>query len=258
MLFRSGGNSWLLLAVYVNGCIAAVAPLGNRLLKTGQDRETWRAQFLLIWLMFPVVLTSLLSFARPVFLGRYLIFCLPAFIILTAAGLARIRNFWLLSVALAGTLAMSGRGDLFVYAHDFDNERDGSGDATYFILDHAEPGDAILFHIAETRVPYEFFRSVRAGENTASPDFKAQLGPEIIFPHHADGLDYRDFTGKPTTDFLRTVPARYPRVWVVLMNNGPPANPDPTTVMLSQILAESFPQMQSWHFPKVEVRLYGR
>jgi mannosyltransferase len=254
----AGSNSWLLLAVYVAGCIAAVAPLGNRLLKAGQDRETWRTQFLLIWLLFPVVLTALLSFARPVFLGRYLIFCLPAFVTLTAAGLARIRNFWLLSAALAGTLALAGQGDLFVYAHDFDNERDGSGAATYYVLDHAEPGDAILFHIAETRVPYEFFRSVRAGENTASPDFKAQLGPEIIFPHHADGLDYRDFTGKPTADFLRTLPARYPRVWVMLMNNGLSANPDPTTVMLSQILAESFPQMQSSQFAKVEVRLYSK
>ncbi len=41
----------------------------------------------------------------------------------------------------------------FVYGHDFDDERDASGAATDFILDHAEPGDAILFHIAETRVP---------------------------------------------------------------------------------------------------------
>jgi mannosyltransferase len=254
----AGGNSWFLPAVYVIGCIAAVVPLGNRLLKTGQDRGVWRVQFLLIWLLFPVVLTALLSFARPVFLGRYLIFCLPAFVILTSAGLAQIRNFWLRSAVLAGTLALAGQGVLFVYAHDFDNERDGCGAATNFILDHAEPGDAVLFHIAETRVPYEFFRSVRAGQNTASPDFKAQFGPEIIFPHHAAGLDYRDFTGKPAADFLRSVPPHYTRVWVVFMNNGPASNPDPTTLLLSQILGQSFPQIQRWEFVKVQVRLYSR
>jgi mannosyltransferase len=254
----AGSEHWLLLASYAAGCIAAVLPLGTRLFKAGQDRDTWRAQFLLIWLLFPIVLTALLSFARPVFLGRYLIFCLPAFVTLAAAGLARIRNLRLLSAALAGTLALAGQGVLFVYGHDFDNERDGSGAAANYVLDHAEPGDAILFHIAETRVPYEFFRSVRAGENTASPDFKVELGPEIVFPHHADGLDYRDFTGKPTADFLRTEPVRYRRVWVVLMNNGPVANPDPTTVMLSQILTESFPQMRRWQFPRVEVRLYSK
>ncbi len=254
----AGSEHWLLLALYAAGCIAAVLPLGTRLFKAGQDRDTWRAQFLLIWLLFPIVLTALLSFARPVFLGRYLIFCLPAFVILTAAGLARIRNFWLLSAALAGTLALAGQSVLFVYGHDFDSERDGSGAAANYVLDHAEPGDAIIFHIAETRVPYEFFRSVRAGENTASAASKSQLGPEIIFPHHADGLDYRDFTGKPTADFLRTEPVRYRRVWVVLMNNGPVANPDPTTVVLSQILGQSFPQMQSSQFSKVEVRLYSK
>jgi hypothetical protein len=42
------------------------------------------------------------------------------------------------------------------------------------------------------------------------------------------------------------------------MNNGPPANPDPTTVMLGQILGQSFPRMQSSQFSKVEVRLYSK
>jgi mannosyltransferase len=254
----AGSDTWPLLAVCVIGCVASVAPVGRLLFKTGQDHVTWRVQFLLIWLLFPVVLTVLLSFARPVFLARYLIFCLPALIVLTAAGLARVRNFWLLSAALTGTLVLAGQGVLFAYGHDFDNERDGSAAASYYVLDHALPGDAILFHIAETRVPYEFFRSLHSTESPASPDFKAQLGPEIIFPHHADGLDYRDFTGKPTADFLRTVPPHCPRLWVVLMNNGAPATPDPTTALLGQILGQSFPQIQRWQFPKVEVRLYSR
>jgi hypothetical protein len=150
------------------------------------------------------------------------------------------------------------QGIFFVYAHDFDSERDASGAATGFILDHTQPGDAVIFHIAETRVPYEFSRSMRAGEDTASPRFTAQLGPEIIFPHHAAGLDYRDFTGKPAADFLRTVAASHRRVWVMLMNNGPPGNPDPTTVMLTRALPESFPKVQRWQLARVEVRLYSK
>jgi mannosyltransferase len=254
----AGSDSWPLLAVLAIWSIAAVMPLGSRVLKAGQDRKVWRAQFPLIWLLFPVGLTTALSFARPVFLARYLIFCLPPLLVLSAAGLARIRNFWLLSATLAGILALAGQGVLFVYAHDFDNERDGSGDATCFVLDHSRPGDAILFHIAETRVPYEFFRSIRAGENTASAEFKTLLGPEIIFPRHGDGLDYRDFTGKPTADFLRTNEPQYPRLWVVLMNNGGPSKPDPTTLLLNQTLGASFRQVQISQFPRVEVRLYSK
>ncbi len=33
---------------------------------------------------------------------------------------------------------------------------------------------------------------------------RGNVGPEILFPHHGAGLDYRDFTGKPTPDFVRT------------------------------------------------------
>ena len=206
--------------------------------------ETWRIQFLLIWLFFPVALTVLLSFARPVFLGRYMIFCLPALMILVAAGVARVRPAWLLGATLAGILLLSLQGILFVYGHDYDNERDASGAATNFILEHSEPGDGIVFHIAGTRVAYEFFRSVRAGEDTARAGFTGQLGPEILFPRHGAGLDYRDFTGKPAEDYLRTIGASHARVWIMLMNNGS----DATTVMLSRVLAESFPRMVRWEF----------
>jgi hypothetical protein len=213
---------------------------------------------LLVWLFFPVALTVLLSFARPVFLARYMIFCLPALLILVAAGLARLRQSWLLAATLTGILLLSLQGIFYVYDHDFENDRDAAGAATGFMLDHTQPGDAVILYIPATRLPYEFFRSLRAGENTASPSFTAQLGPEILFPRHGAGLDYRDFTGKPTADFLHTAPSSHPRVWVMLMNNQPPGSRDPTTAMLTQIFSESFPKVARWQFSKVEVRLYSK
>ncbi len=254
----AGSNGWPLLALFGIACILAVAPLGKSLWARDSAWEVWRCQFLLWWLFFPVIATVLLSFARPVFLARYMILCLPALLILVAAGLARLRQSWLLAVALTGILLLSMQGIFFVYANDFDSERDASAAAASFILDHAHPGDAVVFHIAETRIPYEFVRTQRSGENTASPRFTAQLGPEILFPHHGAGLDYRDFTGKPTADFLRAAAPSHPRVWVMLMNNGPAGNPDPTTVMLTKTLPESFPTMQRWGFAKAEVRLYAK
>jgi mannosyltransferase len=254
----AGGSNWILPVIFAVAGIAAVLPDRKQLWAREQDWDTWRIQFLLTWLLFPVLLTVLLSFARPVFLGRYMIFCLPALLILAAAGLARIRQSWLMGAALAGVLLLGGRGILFVYGHDFDYERDASGAASNFILDHAESGDAVIFHIAETRIPYEFFRTLRAGEDTASPDFTVPLGPQILFPRHLAGLDYRDFTGKPTAELLRAAQGGHPRMWVMLMNNGSEENPDPTTIMLSRVLPESFPRMQRWTFTKVEVRLYSK
>ncbi len=254
----AGSNQWILPVLFAVMCVAAIVPVGKRLWTSNENWETWRSRFLLIWLFFPVALTLVLSLARPVFLGRYMIFCLPPLLILAAAGLSRLRNPWLLGTALSGILLLGLQGIGFVYGRDFDNERDASGAASAFILGHAQPGDAVIFHIAATRVAYEFFRSERAREDTASPRFTAQFGPEILFPRHGTGLDYRDFTGKPTPDLLRAAALVHPRLWVMLMNNGSEENPDATTLMLSQVLSESFPRNQQWKFTKVEVRLYSK
>jgi mannosyltransferase len=254
----AGSNSWPLLAIYALAGIVAIAGVVRKLWSRDQSWEVWRARFLIVWLLFPIALTVLLSLARPVFLGRYMIFCLPPLLILAAAGLARLRQSWMLAAALTLMLFLSLQGVSYIYGHDFDNERDGSAAASNFILDHAQSGDGVIFHIAEARVPYEFFRSTRASENTARPAFTRMLGPEILFPHHGPGLDYRDFTGKPTADFLRSVAPTHQRLWVFLIDNGPLGNPDPTTMMLTQTLPELFPNVKKWQFPRVEVRLYSK
>jgi hypothetical protein len=202
----------------------------------------------LVWLLFPVALTVVLSLARPLFLGRYFIFCLPALVILAAAGLAKLRPSSLLTATLAAMLLPSLQGTFSYYDHDFDLERDDSRAATNYVLDHAQPGDVILFHIAEARVPYEFFKSIRANAS----------GPEVIYPRHGERLDYRDFTGKPNDEFVRSLAGRYSRVWVVLMSNETAGHPDATTLMLGQVLGNSFPRIERELFPRVEVRLYSR
>lgn len=244
--------------VYIGICLLLLVPRDRRLFERARTWEQWRTQFLLVWLLFPIVLTVLLSFARPVFLPRYLIFCIPPLLVLTAAGVANVKPAWLAGMLAAIVVVLSARSVPFVYSHDFDNERDGSTAAVEFILDHALPGDAIVFHIAETRIPYEFVRSSRLKQNTASPQFDMHFGPEIVFPYHGSGLDYRDFTGKPTPDLLGGRLPKYSRVWVILMNNGGPEKPDPTTTMLSQVVPQMFVRMERWPFAKVELRLYSR
>jgi len=215
----------------------------------------WRLRFLLIWLIFPAALTLLLSLARPLFLGRYFIFCLPALVILAAAGLASLRRPWLMAVGLAAMLLLSLQGTFAYYDHDFDLERDDSQAAANYVLDHALAGDTILFHIAEARVPYEFFKSIRA---LGLPPGSVADGPEIIYPRHSDRLDYRDFTGKPARDFVQSLSGSRLRLWLVLMSNGTADNPDATTLMLDQTLGALFPQVERRQFLQVEVRFYSR
>jgi mannosyltransferase len=250
------GNDGLPLALLCTAArLAAILPLRGRLFRPAAGWNVWRVQFLLIWMIFPVAFALLLSMARPLFLARYFAFCLPALIILAAAGVASLRKAWMTGVCLAAMLLLSLQGTLSYYDHDFDLERDGSEAAANYIYDHARPGDAILFHIAEGRVPYEFVGWLRTTPDARS---SAAPGPAIIFPRHGDHLDYRDVTGKPSSELLHSVPEKYARVWVVLMSNGAPGHPDATTVMLEQQLGESFPRMERLHFPQVEVRLYGK
>jgi mannosyltransferase len=250
----TGNDGLPLLLLYAAACLAAILPLRGRLFRLGAGWDVWRCQFLLTWLLFPVALALLLSLAHPVFVARYFTFCLPALILLAAAGLANLRKPWMMAVCLAAILLLSLQGTSSYYDHDFDLGRDGSQAAANYVCDHAQPGDAILFHISEGRVPYEFVRSLR-GEDWRN---RPAAGPEIIFPRHGDHLDYRDVTGKPTSEFLRSMPGQYARLWVVLMSNGAPDHPDATTLMLSQILGESFSRMERVQFPEVEVRLYSK
>jgi len=251
----AGNGGWLLLLLYGAACLAATLPWRGRLrFRMPAEWEAWRLQFLLIWLVFPVALTVVLSLARPVFLGRYLIFCLPPLIILAAAGLASLRRGWMVLVCLAIMLFFSLQGTVSYYNHDFDLERDGSAAAANYVYDHAQPGDAILFHIAEGRIPYEFVGGLRAGDAKGG----VGPGPAIIFPRHGDRLDYRDVTGKPTMEVLRSAADKCPRVWVVLMRNEVAGYADATTRMLNQAFGGAFPEMQQVQFPQVEVRLYSR
>ena len=246
----TGGIHWPLAALIGLAFLAAVIPVARQLLSRDQPWDAWRVQFLVAWFFGPIVLTIVLSYARPVFLPRYMLFCLPPMLILAAAGLARIRNLWLFAVSVAVILLLSLQGAFFVYAHDYDNERDASGAAVNFILDHSQPGDAVIFHIAATRIPYDFFRSLRPAKDSTEP--------EILFPHNAAGLDYRDFTGKPTAELVRQAALSHQRVWLMLMNNTRDGEIDPTTKVLNKVLPESFPKEYRWQFPKVEVRLYSK
>jgi mannosyltransferase len=249
------GNAGLpLLLLYGAAAWAALLPSRARLLKSGADWQVWRVRFLLIWLLFPLALCVVLSWARPVFLGRYFIFCLPPLIILAAAGLASLRKAWMLGVLLAAMLLFSLQGTLLYYDHDFDLQRDDSQTAANYIYDRARPGDAILFHIAEARIPYEFFVRLREQDAGTGRSREAQ----IVFPRHGDGLDYRDVTGNPAAEFLQSLAGRYARVWVVLMSNGTARNPDATTSTIEQTMEKSFPHSRQQSFPQVEVWLYSK
>lgn len=239
-----------LLLAYLASIGAALAPLGRDLFRRQQAIETWRCQFVLLWLCFPLVFTVPISFLRPLFLARYLIFCLPALLLLAAAGFSRLRSRWLLALAVLVFLGLSARGLRTYFDGDFEAEREDWRSVSHYVVENAQPGDVVFFDNAMGRMPYDYYVSLSPSQKTA---------PVVIYPGYGDRVDYRELMKKPGPDFIETVPPRYRRVWVVLIYNVTPTGaPDSTTQFTEETFARAYPHRETREFPGIEVRLYSR
>jgi mannosyltransferase len=260
----AGNGGALLLILYVAAIAAALYPVlspidekgatspaglgpGIKIATSLRRPDRWPFVCLLTWLLLPIVV-AIASIIHPVFLARYFILCLPPLLLLASAGIRRVRSSWLTAVVLAVFVALSIRGTMAYYKADFDLTRDDYRAASNYVLEHARPGDVVLFHIAMGRMPYEYYRSL---SRSAAP-------PAVIYPPGGERVDYRDFLGKPSPEFLQTVPQNYQRVWIVLQHNQGKDGKDPTTRIMGEIFGRAYPHQSVMNFPGVEVRLYER
>jgi mannosyltransferase len=111
---------------------------------------------LLCWLFVPPLAFFLVTLRRPIFTTRYLIFVLPAYLLLLAAGLVAVsrRARPVAALSLAALLALNGWG-LWNQAHtplkaDFRT-------ATYHIVERLAPQDLVLFQIPYGRHSFDYY-----------------------------------------------------------------------------------------------------
>ncbi|HEV2114617.1 MAG TPA: glycosyltransferase family 39 protein, partial [Terriglobales bacterium] len=210
LLDLSGNGGDALLLLYAGCCVIALAA-GGWTRGRNLSFDSWRYLFLLSWLVAPVAITLAFSLIRPVFLPRYLLTCVAPLVLLAAAGLARVRPHWVAAIVVLAMLALSVRGTLAYYRADFDLSREDWRDATQYMLQNARPGDGILFHSAQARMPFEYY----AEEKPARSEMR------VIFPAYGtDGrLSYLDFLANARNAPLGTIPSHYGRVWLVLAHN---------------------------------------
>jgi mannosyltransferase len=246
----TGNDGAILLLAYAVACLAAVAPV---LLAHGQTRvrvswEAWRYRFLFLWLGFPILFILVSSQARPLFLPRYFILCLPALLLLAAAGLARMRQPWIVALATLLFVVLSIQGTASYYRRDFeDTDREDWRAATQYVLANARPGDAILFHVPMGRMPYEYYLSL---QNTISKN------PMVLYPNHGDQIDFRDFVEKPSYEQLEPSLPNFQRVWLVLSHAGP-SGQDDTSMTLERLIAGTHHRVDPHDFSGLEVVLYS-
>ena len=245
----SGNGGWILLLAYGLAATAALIgdpPKGNQ---PPTFSKNWRLRFLLLWMLFPVALVFLLSFARPLFLPRYFIVCLPPLLLLAAAGLSRIRPGWLQIPALMVFLVFSIQGTRGYYRQDFDLQREQWRSGSEYLLSHAQEGDALMFHVAMGRMPYEYYHSLRR---------TCCSRPVVLYPNHGDRISFLDFVEKPDYKKLESAIPAHPRIWLVLSHASEPSGLDLTASSLTKILTEEgYRQVTTQNFGGLEIELYG-
>ena len=218
-----GNGGPLLVAAYVILCLVA-------LLVRRDAAQMWSIRFVALWIAVPIAIILLVSLARPLFVPRYFFLCLPALCLLAAVGLCRLKIPLLIVPALLLLLGLSFRGDVSYYRNDFDIKRDDWRAATEYLRVNASANDAILFHVAMARMPYEYYKSL---------DRDASTFPEVVYPNHGSRITYLDFVEKPDYNHVAQELSRHSRVWLVVAHASNGSTMDATASALASIAARN-------------------
>lgn len=216
----AAGASWpLLVAHFVFGSVAVLLLL-RTLLTRGAGLEAWQQGFGLAWLFVPVILIAALSLRTPMFHFRFLLFCLPGLILLSAAGLSQLRPGWPLAAALLLITLLSAQSIRHYHQLGLDpgqpmtQEQDWQG-ASRYLLAHAQKTDAAIFYPWTVWLPFDYYlNTIGFGR-----------GPEVLFPK--SWVDVALSPGsaagenQPDATVLEAIAARYRRVWFAFVLSEP-------------------------------------
>ncbi len=150
--------------------------------------------------------------------------------LLAAVGLSRLKTPFLIAPALVVLLGLSFRGDLSYYRDDFDIKRDDWRAATEYLRTSASASDAIMFHVAMGRMPYEYYKSL---------DRDTTSFPEVVYPNHGSKITFLDFVEKPDYNHVAQKLSRHARVWLVVAHASNGLALDATASNLARIAAQN-------------------
>jgi 4-amino-4-deoxy-L-arabinose transferase-like glycosyltransferase len=211
LMFFGGNGVKLALAIVL--WVAGVCAVRQR---------SWRGAFILCWAIVPAVLLALISLRQPLFLQRYLVFSLPAMILLAALGVGCLRRWCVGPVLVVALCAMS----LPTIEKEYRKPVEDWRGAVNAVLTSASPGDAVVFFPFYTRIMLDYYRD-RYGSSAP---------PVHVFApaYYSSGEDARDLLAT-----LEREPHQFRRVWVVETerphgspnSEHPSANPGAATVV---------------------------
>lgn len=229
----SGVKVWLALVLWMAGLISIVRA------RHSDSEGVWRGMLIVSWALLPAVIAALISLRQPIFMQRYLIFSLPATILLAAIGMSALRKMYL-GVVLVVTLCLMS---IPAIVKDYSKPREDWRAASNAIFASAAPGDAVVFFPFYTRVMLDYYRD-RDGHNSPAVHVFAP-------PYYDSGEDERDLLRA-----LDANPHQFHHVWVVLYgpDTGGLEERSPT---LAAKLWSAYGQPQSRQFADIGLLEFG-
>lgn len=198
----------------------------------GLHASRLKLYLLLLWLLCPILLPYIVSqFSSPIFLPKYTIAALPAFVILAARGVLSLR-FHQLRLMVVLLIVCFSVVTLKNYYGSL--RKDLWREAVAHFKPLARPGDLVLFHDQSGEVPFEYYYKETDLVEKPFPDYNSKLEAENL----AAQL-------KASTD-------GHARIWLVL------SHPNALTPSIPQQLAQWYAQIEHITYPGVEMYLFEK
>ena len=144
--------------------------------------------FVVLWLLFPVLITIGVSLWKPVMAPRFLLICVPAAVLFAAAGSAGFSKRW--NVVWVTLLALASLNSVISY---YRRPREDWRAATNYVLSNATTGDALVIVPEYGHFPFDYYEqrylehNPRAGTGVALP----VMVPSSDFAKAGDAFPYR-------------------------------------------------------------------
>jgi mannosyltransferase len=244
LLMKLSGNADTLQVIVYSAFVMLGLIAGSMAIRSRRS-ESPAYVILACWFFVPLLIVLLVSLARPVFAPRYFMIVLPAWLMLTAAGITAGRSQMLAAVLAIGVAGSSFVGVRNYYKADFDIGRNDVRSATTYILDHAQPHDGVVFYTLSTRFPYDYYAAHR----------NDGVKPDTLWPGNNSGVGWRDFMGVPAAARVSQFAQGRERIWLV--TTPMPPN-DPKFTAFESALKQQYRLTDTQDFPYVQVMLFSR
>ena len=176
----------LLTIIYLAGI--AIALCNFAALRTDKPSpERWRFILILNCLWAPIALDLCIShLGKEIFYYRYLLICLPAFVLLAAYGFSCIPSRAWHALTLTATAAVSLAAVALYYSRPKDNWRE----ATRYLVSNTHAGETVILYPAYAELPFSYYQE-RFKPASVAFNNRPQLSNRISLaadPDHSDAV----------------------------------------------------------------------